>query len=188
PFNNFMPTKGTFSKLTAPEVSWLREDGAYQAGDSVNLFYDAMLSKLIVHGKDRDHAIALSRQLFAEYCIEGVQTTVPFHRWLLQQIPFCLELPTTSLIETYFTKESLEASTALFERDPTHRGLNYVEQFYVYPKEESTEVLVEVVHRSDGLYLARPRMNSQGFMPKEYWRLSPRKDWALTAVQTALES
>ena len=48
-------------------------------------FYDSLLGKLVVHGRDRAEALARTRAALRGFQVEGVATTIPFHRWLLDQ-------------------------------------------------------------------------------------------------------
>jgi acetyl/propionyl-CoA carboxylase alpha subunit len=62
----------------------VRVESSLYAGLQVPLFYDPLLSKLIVWGKDRAHAIARMKRALDEYQIIGVRTTLPFARWLME--------------------------------------------------------------------------------------------------------
>ena len=83
PDNRFLPATGTVLALQEPSGPGVRVDSGLYSGLQVPLFYDPLLSKLIVWGKDRDHAIARMRRALDEYTILGVQTTLPFARWLM---------------------------------------------------------------------------------------------------------
>jgi acetyl-CoA carboxylase biotin carboxylase subunit len=74
--------------LRAPAGPGVRDDGGYDAGDEVPIFYDSLVSKLTVWGEDRRHAIARMRRALAEYEVAGIRTTLPFFGWLLAQPEF----------------------------------------------------------------------------------------------------
>lgn len=88
PENRFLPATGTVQALQEPSGPGVRLDSGLYAGLQVPLFYDPLLSKLIVWGKDRSQAIARMSRALAEYSILGVRTTLPFARWLMQQPRF----------------------------------------------------------------------------------------------------
>ncbi|GCE10331.1 acetyl-CoA carboxylase biotin carboxylase subunit [Tengunoibacter tsumagoiensis] len=88
PDNHFLPATGTVLVLQEPSGPGVRVDSSLYPGLQVPLFYDPLLSKLIVWGRDRAQAIARMQRALAEYQILGVQTTLPFARWLMQQPRF----------------------------------------------------------------------------------------------------
>ncbi|HET9999593.1 MAG TPA: acetyl-CoA carboxylase biotin carboxylase subunit [Ktedonobacteraceae bacterium] len=83
PENRFLPATGTVQALQEPSGPGVRVDSGMYAGLQVPLFYDPLLSKLIVWSKDRQHAIARMRRALDEYQVMGVRTTLPFARWLM---------------------------------------------------------------------------------------------------------
>ncbi len=85
PFNRFLPATGTVQALQEPSGPGVRVDSGLYAGLQVPLFYDPLLSKLIVWGSNREQAIARLRRALDEYKIVGVRTTIPFARWLVDQ-------------------------------------------------------------------------------------------------------
>src|SRR5437588_43344 len=77
PENRFLPATGTVEALQEPAGPGVRVDSSLYPGQQVPLFYDPLLSKLIVWGRDRAHAIARMRRALAEYQVLGVRTTLP---------------------------------------------------------------------------------------------------------------
>jgi acetyl-CoA carboxylase biotin carboxylase subunit len=88
PENRFLPATGTVQVLQEPSGPGVRVESGLYAGMQVPLFYDPLLSKLIVWGRDRGQAIARLSRALDEYHIMGVRTTLPFARWLMQQPRF----------------------------------------------------------------------------------------------------
>jgi acetyl-CoA carboxylase biotin carboxylase subunit len=84
PENRFLPASGTVQALQEPAGPGVRVDSSLYPGLQVPLFYDPLLSKLIVWGKDRTQAIARMLRALTEYQIVGVRTTLPFARWLME--------------------------------------------------------------------------------------------------------
>lgn len=83
PENHFLPATGMVQALQEPSGPGVRVDSGLYAGLQVPLFYDPLLSKLIVWGSDRQQAVARLRRALDEYRIVGVRTTLPFARWLM---------------------------------------------------------------------------------------------------------
>ena len=67
-----------------------RDDSGIAAGLDVPIFYDPLISKLVAWAEDRPSAVARMRRALGEYVVTGIQTTVPFFRWLLDQPEFVL--------------------------------------------------------------------------------------------------
>ena len=82
PANRFLPATGTVQALQEPSGPGVRVDSGLYTGLQVPLFYDPLLSKLIVWGRNREQAIARLRRALDEYQVLGVRTTIPFARWL----------------------------------------------------------------------------------------------------------
>jgi acetyl-CoA carboxylase, biotin carboxylase subunit len=84
----FAPSAGRVTRWVPPGGFGVRVDSHLMAPYAVPPFYDSLLGKIIVHGKDRDEAIARMRRALAETIIEGVKTTIPFHLRLLTHPAF----------------------------------------------------------------------------------------------------
>jgi len=76
----FIPSPGTISDFIPPGGPGVRVDTAAFCGWQVSPHYDSMIAKLIVHGEDRDKAITRMQRALSEFTVEGIQTTIPFHR------------------------------------------------------------------------------------------------------------
>ncbi len=90
PARNFMPSPGKLTEYVAPGGMGIRVDSAAYEGYSISPYYDSMIAKLIVWGKDRDEAIARMKRALEEYVVEGegVKTTIPFHLRILDNAFF----------------------------------------------------------------------------------------------------
>jgi acetyl-CoA carboxylase biotin carboxylase subunit len=88
PETNFTPSAGTISALHFPGGPSVRIDSHIYQGYAVPPYYDSLLAKIITIGSDRAQSIARMRRVLAEITIEGVATTVSFHRALLQDSNF----------------------------------------------------------------------------------------------------
>ncbi len=106
PENRFLPATGVVQGLQEPSGPGVRVESSLYAGMQVPLFYDPLLSKLIVWGRDRTQAIARMRRALAEYQIAGVRTTLPFARWLMEQPHFIsADFSTDFIAEEWDTRE-----------------------------------------------------------------------------------
>lgn len=88
PGRGFAPTPGEITKWTPAEGAGIRVDSHAQQGYVVPPFYDSLVAKIIVHGKDRADAIARTNAALAEFHVEGIASTIPFHRFILAQSDF----------------------------------------------------------------------------------------------------
>lgn len=88
PDRNFMPSPGTIQFYLPPGGTGVRVDSGVYPGYSIPPFYDSMVAKLIVWGKDREEAILRMERALEEFAIDGVRTTIPFHLKLLNNPKF----------------------------------------------------------------------------------------------------
>jgi acetyl-CoA carboxylase biotin carboxylase subunit len=88
PDEGFLPSPGRILALRPPEGPGVRNDGWVEEGSEVPIFYDSLLSKVIAWGADRSQATARLLRALHEYDIRGVQSTLPFSRWLLARPEF----------------------------------------------------------------------------------------------------
>ncbi|GGA39721.1 biotin carboxylase 1 [Kroppenstedtia guangzhouensis] len=88
PDRNFMPSPGTIRFYLPPGGAGVRVDSGAYPGYSISPFYDSMVAKLIVWGKDREEAILRMKRALEEFAIDGVSTTIPFHLKLLNHPMF----------------------------------------------------------------------------------------------------
>jgi acetyl-CoA carboxylase biotin carboxylase subunit len=113
PTKNFLPSPGKITHMLLPGGPGVRVDTGVTAGCSVQPFYDSMLAKLLIHGRDRAQALARARRALDELEIEGVSTTQPLHRSLLDW---------PGLAEATAHTQSLEAFLAASSAVPCRRG------------------------------------------------------------------
>ena len=99
PSKDFVPGPGVLHIYRAPGGPGVRVDTHCYQGYRVPPDYDSLLAKLIVHGRDRDQALRRMRRALSEFVIEGVPTTVPFHRALLEDEAFVSGSITTDFLQ-----------------------------------------------------------------------------------------
>ncbi len=95
----FIPSPGKIAFLSLPGGPGVRIDTAIYPGYTVPPYYDSMIAKLIVYGKDRQEAIKRMARAIDEFIIEGVKTTIPFHKKLLSNPKFIEGQYTTALLD-----------------------------------------------------------------------------------------
>jgi acetyl-CoA carboxylase biotin carboxylase subunit len=88
PANRFAPCPGTISLFVPPEADGVRTDSFIYSGYRVPPNYDSMIAKLIVHAPTREQAIEKGKRALKDLLLEGVRTTIPFHRKLLEHHRF----------------------------------------------------------------------------------------------------
>ncbi|MFB3819242.1 MAG: acetyl-CoA carboxylase biotin carboxylase subunit [Candidatus Methylomirabilales bacterium] len=95
----FLPSPGTLTHFRAPGGPGVRVDTHAYAGYTIPSFYDSLLAKVIVHGRDRQEAVARMRRALDETLVEGVKTTIPVHQALLQHPSFLAGRTSTRFLE-----------------------------------------------------------------------------------------
>lgn len=86
--NTFLPSPGKITQFHAPGGLGVRLDSAIYQGYPIPPHYDSMVGKLIVHGRNREEAIARLKRAIEETIIEGIETTLPLHHWIIQEDDF----------------------------------------------------------------------------------------------------
>ena len=100
PEHGFRPCPGTITRFEPPAGPGVRVEAYVHSGSKISPFYDSMVAKLIVYGQDREECLARGRRALDEFVIEGIPTTLPFHRRVLDNQVFCAGEATTDFIET----------------------------------------------------------------------------------------
>ena len=100
PEHGFRPCPGTITRFEPPAGPGVRVEAYVHSGSKISPFYDSMVAKLIVYGQDREECLARGRRALDEFVIEGIPTTLSFHRRVLDNQVFCAGEATTDFIET----------------------------------------------------------------------------------------
>ena len=106
PLDNFLPSVGRLETYLPPKGAGIRVDDGYRQGMEVPLYYDPMLAKLIVHGRTREEAMGLMLGAIADFRVEGVQTTLPFGRFVFSHGAF-----RSGNFDTHFVGKHYDAKT-----------------------------------------------------------------------------
>ncbi len=113
PFLNFAPSTGEITGVRIPAGPFVRVDTDVVPGSEVSMFYDSLIAKLIVWGRDREDAVARMLRALHEFTIVGVRTTVPFHLQLFRDANFKAGRVHTKFVETEFQLKPPGADHAL---------------------------------------------------------------------------
>lgn len=109
PLNDFLPSVGNLSTYRLPVGEGIRVDNGFEEGMDIPIYYDPMLSKLITYGSNRNEAIQLMRYAINNYLVEGVQTTLPFGRFVCEHDAFISGKFDTHFVKNYYSPEMLAA-------------------------------------------------------------------------------
>jgi len=102
PDNDFMPSPGRITSFNAPGGRGVRLDTHVYAGYEISPYYDSMIGKLIVHGRDRSEAINICKRALEEFTIEPIKTTIPFHKKVMNNTAFVRGRFSTDFVERLF--------------------------------------------------------------------------------------
>lgn len=86
--DSFMPCPGEITQFHSPGGLGVRFDSAIYNGYKIPPYYDSMVGKLIIHGRNRDECIRRAKRAIVETIIDGVKTTLPLHEWIMEQTDF----------------------------------------------------------------------------------------------------
>ncbi len=106
--NGFLPNVGELKTYEIPKGDNIRLDDGYQQGMEIPIYYDPMISKLITYGKDRDEAIQTMINAIDQYRIIGVETTLPFGKFVFEHEAFRTGNFDTHFVTSHFDPEALK--------------------------------------------------------------------------------
>ncbi len=159
PSNNFAPSPGTIVNYLPPGGPGIRISSSCHSGCRISPQFDSLIALLICYGKTRQEAIARMKRALGEFIIEGVKTTIPFHKSILSKRQFLRGNVTTSFIENNRIMEEL-------------KGLKQKKE--ALPKDKKVIIVTTAVAQ----YLAKKQ---QGISDKS--KINP---WVMAARQEAM--
>ena len=112
PTNDFLPSVGHLDVYQLPTGEGVRVDNGFEQGMDIPIYYDPMLSKLITYGKTREESIQLMLKAIEDYKIEGVQTTLPFGKFVFEHEAF-----RSGDFDTHFVKKYYDAAMLKKQRE-----------------------------------------------------------------------
>ncbi|SKB97493.1 acetyl-CoA carboxylase biotin carboxylase subunit [Dyadobacter psychrophilus] len=105
--NNFLPDVGKLHTYIKPDGNGVRVDDGFEQGMDIPIYYDPMIAKLITYGADREETIQKMTRAIDEYQISGVQTTLPFCKFVMTHPAFVSGEFDTNFVSTHFQSEML---------------------------------------------------------------------------------
>lgn len=126
PIENFMPSVGTLEVYKTPQGEGIRLDDGFEEGMEVPIYYDPMLAKLITYGKNREEAIQIMLKAINTYEVKGVQTTLPFGKFVFEHEAFRSGNFDTHFVGNYYSAEKLQEAT---QEDARIAGLIALKQY-----------------------------------------------------------
>ena len=123
PDRGFMPSPGLVRAISVPGGPGVRDDRGVTAGFEVPVFYDSMISKLVVWADTREDAVRRLARVLDEYRIVGVRTTLPFFRWLVGQPEFCEGRFDTTYLDRLLAARRGQPFVTPTEADETHASI-----------------------------------------------------------------
>jgi acetyl-CoA/propionyl-CoA carboxylase biotin carboxyl carrier protein len=118
PGRNFLPGPGRVTRYEEPGGPFVRVDSGFAEGREIPGDYDSMFAKLIVAGADREQARHRMLRALDEFVVEGVPTTIPVHRWILETDAFRTSTHTTTWLEKALADATLPAQGDLSQGAP----------------------------------------------------------------------
>ena len=164
PMNNFLPDVGTLDTYVRPQGNGVRVDDGFEQGMAIPIYYDPMIAKLITYADTRHEAIQKMIRAIDEYQISGVQTTLPFGRFVMEHDAFRSGQFDTGFVNTYFMP--LVDSSGRSDVSVDSPGL-------LTSEPTATENEVAVVLAAWLLEHARPKTNGapgQATQPRSKWK------------------
>lgn len=111
PLNDFLPSVGNLEVYQLPEGEGVRVDNGFEQGMDIPIYYDPMLAKLITYGQTREEAIQIMIKAIADYQVKGVETTLPFGKFVFEHEAFRSGDFDTHFVKKYYSPEKLKDQT-----------------------------------------------------------------------------
>ena len=107
PLEDFLPSTGNLEKYRLPGGDHIRVDNGFYEGMDVPIYYDPMLAKLVVYGKNREEALHFMQEAIDDYEVEGVSTTLSFGKFVVNHESFRSGNFDTHFVKNYYSAEKL---------------------------------------------------------------------------------
>lgn len=113
PENNFFPSTGELRHYRPPQGPTVRVDNGFLQGDTVSVYYDPLLAKVVTWGRSRSQSISTMRRALSEFIVDGVKTTIPFCQFALGTEEFISGNINTHFVQEHFTPDRLSQHNEL---------------------------------------------------------------------------
>ncbi len=110
PMDNFLPSIGTLTRYRSPEGEGIRLDSGYEEGMEIPIHYDPMIAKLVTYAEDRPAAIQKMKEVIDAFELEGIASTLPFGRFVVEHEAFTSGKFDTHFVKHYFQAENIKES------------------------------------------------------------------------------
>jgi len=124
--NGFTPDIGNLERYRVPSGQSVRVDDAFVEGMDIPIYYDPMIAKLVVWGKDRKSAIKRTIKAIDEYQISGLKTTLDFGKYVLKHEAFISGDFDTNFVRTYFEDPTVMYESMEEEEEALVHGINQI--------------------------------------------------------------
>ncbi len=129
PENNFLPSPGKITRLRVPSGNGVRDDGGIYEGSEISIYYDPMISKFCVFGRNREEAIGRMKRALQEYEVGGIKTTLPFFREIVADKDFIEgKLDTGFIARWQERREKIEPTEVEKDLAIIAAALNYLQE------------------------------------------------------------
>lgn len=149
PDNNFFPSPGKITRLETPSGPGVRDDSGVTENSEVSIHYDSLISKLAVWGPSRAAAIERLRRALDEYHVEGIKTTLPFFRDVVQDEEFTGGRLDTGFIARFQERSVQKGSGSSEQEESKLRDLALLAAAYHYRKRQRESVLSAASNQSE---------------------------------------
>jgi acetyl/propionyl-CoA carboxylase alpha subunit len=112
PMNDFLPSVGHLDVYQLPVGEGIRVDNGFEQGMDIPIYYDPMLAKLITYGETREEAIQIMAKAIDGYLVEGVETTLPFGKFVFEHEAFRSGNFDTHFVKKYYNAAELKDQLA----------------------------------------------------------------------------
>ena len=110
PMDNFLPSIGTLTRYRSPEGEGIRLDSGYEEGMEIPIHYDPMIAKLVTYAEDRPAAIQKMKEVIDAFELEGIASTLPFGRFVMEHEAFTSGQFDTHFVKHYFQTDDIRES------------------------------------------------------------------------------
>ena len=137
PANNFLPDIGRLNTYRPPQGLGVRVDDGFEEGMEIPIHYDPMIAKLITHGATREEAIQRMERAIDDYAISGIETTLPFCRYVMGHESFRSGKYDTHFVRDHFKPSDLEG------KDPGEQAAAAVVAASIYKERTQRPLPIE---------------------------------------------
>jgi propionyl-CoA carboxylase alpha chain len=128
PLNNFLPSIGNLETYEIPTGEGIRVDDGFEQGMDIPIYYDPMIAKLVTYGATREEALQRMRTAIDNYRIEGIQTTLPFGRFVVNHEAFISGNFDTGFVKEHYSPEAILADQEAEEKVGAAAGAKIFQQ------------------------------------------------------------